>query len=254
MQKPQETGCTKPPALTEDELIAVLADLAEKKVQAHLKQCPFCSAQLEEMRQIEEKLLMHMYRSDCPSADRLADYGMGNLIPDEAQKISKHLQTCLRCQQELAALEIIFGFSAKAQEPEPLEEPLWEPVKAFVQSIGKDFLSILQPQTLQTASQFRGNDKATVLSYSHRSVTLMLSLEKVANGLKINGSLLDTENQERWQDSHIELISSEDVYYMALLDENDSFLLENVPEGSFRVNVYHASGRILRIEDVNLRV
>jgi hypothetical protein len=57
------------------------------------------------MDHLEEKLIAHLYRLDCPSPHELGEYHLRLLPGEQIQVISHHLRLCPHCAQELAYLQ-----------------------------------------------------------------------------------------------------------------------------------------------------
>lgn len=105
--------CSQPGTIREEELIAYLAgDTVRPAVLEHLARCPHCSSQLESYRQLDRKLVSKLYRWDCPTNMVLGEYYLGMLALEQAIEIKKHLDTCVLCAAEVAALSAFL-----AQDP-----------------------------------------------------------------------------------------------------------------------------------------
>ena len=96
--------CSSPPPLTDDHISAALDETAVPDVIDHLARCPACAARLEDARRVEYTLRSNLYRWDCPSPQRLAEYHLGNIAADEQRAFARHLEQCASCSEEIGEL------------------------------------------------------------------------------------------------------------------------------------------------------
>ena len=80
-----------------------------KKVEAHLKECPECQKELEEINLLssEVKVNSAIFASPHIESERLVLFceELKSLSPDESISIEKHLRSCLYCYEELQTLK-----------------------------------------------------------------------------------------------------------------------------------------------------
>ena len=80
-----------------------------KKVEAHLKECPKCQKELEELRWLSSgvKELGEVSASPHIESEKLVIFAEEpeTLNPDEVTAIEKHLQSCSLCHEELQTLK-----------------------------------------------------------------------------------------------------------------------------------------------------
>ena len=111
-----------------------LSDDEAKKVEAHLKECPMCQKELEELRWISSGVKEHKEVIVSPhiESEKLVLFSEmpENLDPDEAAAIVKHLQSCALCNEELQILKsanLELKALEKKEKPEFAEEaPVWQ--------------------------------------------------------------------------------------------------------------------------------
>lgn len=86
-----------------------LSEDEAKKVEAHLKECPECQKELEELRWLSSgvKELGEVFVSPHIESEKLVIFSEEpeTLNPDEATAIEKHLQSCSLCHEELQTLK-----------------------------------------------------------------------------------------------------------------------------------------------------
>lgn len=97
--------CSEPGLIRDEELLAYLTgERVRPVVEQHLARCPYCSAQLADLRQLEFSLLSKLYRWDCPPSQVLGEFQMGLLDPEVALAVRFHLRACVSCVAELNML------------------------------------------------------------------------------------------------------------------------------------------------------
>jgi hypothetical protein len=248
------TECISLSPLTDDDLLAALDGEADGRIQNHLQACAYCSARLEHMRKFEQGVHTIMYRSDCPSTDELADYVMKETSFDSPQKLEQHLSRCVLCSQEVQNLQMVLAVEEEFPEEVTPSPPIWDQVKHWLEDLEEQLVSVLVPRQL-AAPQLRGaDDRERILNYEHESVTVMLRLEKVVDGLKINGTIIDNEHEGLWAGGHTELSAAEQGRFLAIIDEDENFTINQIPPGLFQLNIYAVTGRVLRLNDIDLTV
>jgi hypothetical protein len=251
-----EMECVSPPALSEDELFAALDGDAPTPVRAHLERCRFCAARLEGMRMFEETLLTAMYRTECPATEALADYVMGTASKQAGLEMEYHLQRCTMCSEEVQTLRAFFVTDAVEKTVDVPAEPLWGQLKDLFQTMGDQLVRILSPELTPSYGQRKGVSQKQVLTYSYESVSVMLTLEHLTDGYKIQGAILDTdeEKQSVWVNGTVEMVGQDEDQQrqVALIDDDESFTFTAVPAGRFNMNIYDTGGAILRLKDIDI--
>ncbi|HVU12113.1 MAG TPA: hypothetical protein VHD90_12590 [Phototrophicaceae bacterium] len=247
--------CIAPPALSDEVLLAVLdGDPHSRQIDEHLDQCAYCRARLESMRMDEQALLNGLYRVDCPPADRLADYVMGSLMTSERMELEAHLQRCALCQSEVASLRAMLQVDTEPSAEQSPQEPVWGQMKDFFHALEDQLVRVLAPLPKTAYGQLKGSAHNRLLSYGGDALSVMLSVEKVIDGLKINGSIIDTEGQNDWNEGLVELkgIDANQARYIAVIDEDETFTFENVKPGSFHLSIFATNREILRLPQIEL--
>lgn len=251
-----KTECASPPALIDEELFAALDGDAPTPVRAHLERCRFCAARLEGMRMFEETLLTAMYRTECPPTEALTDYVMGAASKQAGLEMEYHLQRCTMCSEEVQTLRAFFVTDAVEKIVEAPSEPLWAQFKDLFETMGNQLVRILSPELIPFYGQLRGVSQKRVLSYSYESISVMLMLEHQTDGFKIQGTILDMDDEKQavWVNGTVELVGQDDDQqrHLALIDDGESFTFTAVSAGRFNMNIYDAGGAILRLKDINI--
>lgn len=251
------TKCAAPPALSDDELYEVLDDDASPQVLRHLEICEFCSERLDKIRQFERSLQLGLHRFDCPPSDQIADYFHQNLTMWETGNIQAHLEHCPLCQKELKYLQT---FLALDEEDSALSSESISPldqVQRLVNQFADQVVRLLTPENNLAYGVLKTRRaQEQPLIYTNGLVSLTLSLEKVIEGLKITGTILDREAEGRWRDGHVEVISlsSDRPPFQAAIDEDEMFVMDTLSPGRFNINIYAVDGHILRLQDLEIQL
>lgn len=239
--------------LSDDDLFAVLDGEAAAETLKHLQSCPSCAAKLERIRSFEQSIHMVMHRVDCPSDEMLTDYLLSG---DHSSEVKKHLETCVRCQEEVSLLCTIFAVKQPQTSAQPSAPSMWQKAKDFIQSVEEQFVQVLMPQPILALERYKGTNGQgnQVLTFAVGSVSVMLSLEKVADGLKINGTIVDADGDEKWREAHVELTSLTESSrrYLVTVDDLETFIFDYLLPGTFSLNIYAAGGQVLRLPKVEL--
>jgi hypothetical protein len=243
--------CITPTPLSDDELFAALDGEATTETLHHLEQCEHCAAKLERVRKFEESIQTVMHRADCPSNDALTEY---LLAGEKDKRVERHLETCIRCQEEVRLLRAVFVVGEAQTNHHSAVASLWQKAKDFVQSVEEQFVQILLPQPTLVYGQLKGTEGSRVLSFAVGSVSVMLSLEKIADGLKINGTIVDSESDDKWRDAKVELtgLTEAQKRYVGTVDDLETFTFDYILPGTFSLSIYAVSGQVLRLPKVEL--
>lgn len=194
--------CQQPPALTEDQLSAILDDAPAPELRRHLERCPACAARLMSARRIESALRSSLLHWDCPSAQQLTDYALGR--PAAAQ-VQQHLLACPVCAAEVADLRRSLP---PALAPAPLR-PALRPIVARFLAVGP-------------AVAVRGRSAGPLLAEAG-PVTVVLELRPAGQGeATLLGQVL-ADAQAAWAGAVVEVRQASAVRAVTVLDEQGGF-------------------------------
>ena len=253
----QLASCISPPPLSDDDLLDALDGHASEWVKSHLEVCVFCSANLKQMAKLETSLKQNMYRTDCLSSDEVTDYAMNyHLTASDKRRIEYHISQCRLCEQEVQTLRTLFVSEEEQVQSDALVTPLWEQAKNFVRSF-EQFSQVLLPQSVPAYGQLKGSSGLPnrILTYGNKQVSVMLSLEKVKDGLKVNGVILDSEVENLWRQARAELVSIKERRGESVaIDDEETFTFASVKAGHYDLNIYMTSGQTLRIQDIDIQL
>lgn len=96
--------CVDPGEIQEGALLAYVDGTAEETVIQHIRRCPACARQVEELAALQTVLTIKLHRFSCPNPDQLIAYRAGELGGNEKLIVVQHLRQCPHCARELAAL------------------------------------------------------------------------------------------------------------------------------------------------------
>jgi hypothetical protein len=84
--------------------MAYVDGTADQAVIEHVRRCPACARQAQELAALQATLTARLYRASCPTPDQLIAYQRGELRGSENLTVAQHLRQCPHCARELAAL------------------------------------------------------------------------------------------------------------------------------------------------------
>jgi hypothetical protein len=244
--------CFAPPALTDDELLAAIDGEADSSIYSHLDRCAFCSAQLADIRDMEAALDRVMYRADCPPAEQLADYTMRLLMTSDAELIDRHIERCALCREEVTLLRATIA-PKDLPSADPHGETIHARLKRLFQPLVGAQVRVLLPSRPPAYSGIKGVRQRS-REYESDAITVMLSVQKTENQLKLNGSILDGERPGLWRGGYAEFagVTRGQRVYAAAIDEDETLTLEGIAPGTYNANFYATEGTILRLHEIEL--
>ncbi len=238
--------CSFPPPLTSDQLSAALEGLAEPDLQAHLARCPACASQLKAAQRFEQQLSQRLYRWDCPSLQRLGEYHLNRLTPDEAANITQHLKQCARCDEEFAGLR---AFMEVEQRPgdQPVERPPRRPDRPH----WREIVARLLPHTPTLA--LRGSAPGP-LTAEAGDIRLLLDIKPARGGnVTLDGTVMASD-QDQWNGALVHLRRAGAVLQMATVDDLGGFRCEAFAPGVTDVRIASAEGRTIILLDAKFAI
>jgi hypothetical protein len=235
--------CSSPPPLTDDQLSAALDQVAAPDVIDHLANCASCAARLELAQQAEQSLRSALYRWDCPAPQTLADYHLGRPSAEEQRAIIRHLETCVRCSEEMA--ELVLFMRDEAPVIRPAEPSLVRRPASRGWSLAR-----LLPRT--PALGLRGGTGAPLMFETDDGVTIFLEIEPLSNGqTELRGQLV-ADDQDGWTGALAELRQSGMLRATAAIDDLGTFRMAALPTQPTELRITRADGRALMLPEFAL--
>jgi hypothetical protein len=228
--------CNNPPALTDEELSAILDGVFDDTIRDHISRCPACAGRLAEMRQMDT-LFSHLHRFECPSPQQIADLHLGYLDAGQAQVVRQHLETCPRCQDELAQLRDFL--ESQSEEPVTNIIPLWDAEGTYNRATRVDVSGNLA---------LKGLDDKSSHDVQAGTARIFLETSRVPKGYFISGQVVD--GQVSWIGAAVELWQEKTLRQVGILDETSEFHFEFTTALPVTLYITAASGETLAIEDI----
>lgn len=122
--------CVNPTEIQKGDLMTYVDGTADEIVIQHVRHCPACTRQAEELAAFQAVLTAKLYRFSCPAPDQLIAYQQSELEGNEKLSVVQHLRQCPHCARDLATLvrDERTGFGERVREiVEVLEAVLMTP-------------------------------------------------------------------------------------------------------------------------------
>jgi hypothetical protein len=246
----QHMDCTAPPALTDAQLLALLAGEADPAVKRHLEQCPFCRAQAQTLADLQQRLAVQLYRVDCPAPLDLGEFHLGQLPAERVDAINRHLSHCDHCRGELTQLSRMMQ-----RWPVPDEQALQPDqrsgLRVLVAKLLDDLATLWQPGGPAPAFGLRGQlPEMTVYTAAEMTVALTIQDDPEQRGHKELLGLLSGANEpdqmlaDLWQEH--QLLST------APVDEFGNFALSALVPGTYGLTL-NGPDLAIEIHDLSVR-
>lgn len=225
--------CITPPALTEEQLLALSDGLATTEVVAHVQQCNYCRRRAQQLAQQQNQLAMHLYRAECPSSLELGEYHLALLSAERVATIEQHLRTCLHCVREIQTLQTFLAEPALA--PTPISTPtvaktsLGSQVKRLIAKL----LSTSSNGGLTPALAGLRGDQAEQHVYEANGVQIVIEVQAEAEppGYKmLLGLVLGLDITQTFE-AHLQQTSQTPL--TTPIDEFGNFVFEHLWPGSY---------------------
>lgn len=237
--------CTQPPALTEDQLTAVLDGEAAPETLQHLERCPGCSRRLQRARQLESAVRTGLWRWECPPSQTLGDYHLQLLGAEQLAVIARHLDTCPHCAAELADLRAFL-----ASGPVPAARPQRPPFRLPRLPRPGELIAAFVPQTPVMA--LRGSSAGQITAHAS-GITIFLEFQPVASGFELTGQIITEKKQDEWVGALVELRQADALTCTATLDEFGEFkcALPTAEPATLRIRAH--TGRVVVLDGLDLQ-
>ena len=225
--------CIDPSEIQPGDLGAYLHGEAGEKVKHHVARCPFCAAQVEEMRIVDAQLLSAFYRESCPSAEVLADLAFNRLPATEKLRVAAHVRGCRLCTEEVASVRDLVD-----EEPPPLLSRLREALALAM---------TLQPITTP-APAVRGASWQGRFEVDDLIVTLTAQTGTLTGRVRHRGGESDSEEGQAWLVG--KTIVDEDVP-QSPIDARGRFRFASIARGTYAL-LLQINGQDVAVESVQV--
>lgn len=244
--------CSRPPALTEDELEAVLLGAADASVEEHLVQCPYCAARLKALQRFERTLQVRLARQGCPSVSMLGDYALGLLDAGTQSWIEDHLESCVSCARELHVIQDALSdrtaarTAARTERQRPRQpDSFADKLRRLVNDWQRRVAALLAPSPRVA---LRGSDQAERIVAATARERVILESVLQGDRRRLTGQVL-SEDVVAWNSALVEVYHGDDLAATAFLDDLNEFVCDGLTASSMRVMITAVDGRQIVIPD-----
>ncbi len=237
--------CRFPPPLTEDQISAALDGEANLSVRDHLMRCEGCAARLAQARQIERMLRSGLARWDCPTPQQLGDYHLGLVSQADMRTIARHLESCVRCSDEIEDLRVFLTADSPPRPPAQIR-----PVRPRLPRPGELIARLLPPAP---ALAIRGATPEPIKAEAD-GIAIFLDVQPAAGGQVMLTGQVVADDLDRWVGALVELRQADVLYATATLDDLGSFSCGPVPAGSSDLRITPQRGRPLVLSAIQFAV
>jgi hypothetical protein len=254
-------SCTNQLAPNDEELFAYVTDdepLNEEKM-SHLKQCPICQQRLRDYQHLHERLLLRLYRSDCPEPTQLMLYFEQVLPIEEVYSINAHLQTCRLCSEEVA--EMRAGIANFIPFPEAPISPLERVAQTLRRLVAQPVIqpALVRRSPIPWPRYYQAEDLLLTLHLSRSSDDQMMLLGIFVDDAKDQLKAMEGSLVEIYQLAHEAIsaettppeIPAEEPFLSTSVDQKGHFSFSSLREGMYTIRVYLPDTELL-IEQVKL--
>ncbi len=236
--------CKYPPALTDDDLSAVLDGQAPVGTAEHLADCPDCAARLERARRYEHALKTALYRWDCPSTQHLGRAELGLLAEPERRALAQHLSECHACAAEVEQLR---GFMAAAAIADV--DPMWDQRRRAATEGPAELVAAVLPRGAAVA--VRGEAAGPIVATAS-GITIVLDPQFASPGHALVRGQVAADDQGRWTGALVELRQAGRVQAMATVDESGGFRCGPLAAGRTDLRITPESGQPVLLPGLSL--
>lgn len=248
--------CLHALALNDEEILG-LAFEEEKVVlpepkRAHLKQCEICQQRVNRYKKVNQSLISHLYRKECPDGTKLSLY-CADLLPDEERvHIAAHILDCSLCTAEVVS-------TRRFMRDVPFDD--LGPISTYMQTIRRIF-GVLVRQQAQLVLRDGNVGKAWPRQYHIESIDLSLHLPRATNGDYMLVGILTSADEsvsvDAFEGARAELFAgtyaertTKTPLRRVMVDDLGNIVFSSVPAGNYFLLI-HLPGRELVIEQITI--
>ena len=218
--------CSRPDAVTPDDLIAYLDNAALPSASEHIRSCAYCTARVRTYAGVQRKLQSALRRFDCPSPLLLGEYHLDFLPSDERRRIAEHLVHCPRCKAEIETRR-----SYLADDPDPLPRLSRNPLTIIAQLLG--------PRLDLAQAGLRGGSDSASQTFRASNVTITVAPGPVSRpGSTSLLGLIDLGGDELTPAGReVQLARRSGATRTTSIDDLGNFFFEDVQPGIYDLKV-----------------
>jgi hypothetical protein len=235
--------------LSEDELLAIMSEVADPTVLEHLEQCGFCQEQLKRLEQMEGRLRQRLYRWDCPDAETLGAFALNLLPAEEHSQIADHVQDCPVCRQDLAAVRHFWEVIDEAEDREyrQIARPEKPPSPTAIPRPMRHPIPVMRG-AMSTGAAFRGDGPQ---SFELDGLRLVVFATQEQGYYELNGQLLGPE-APNWRSGLVRARQGETKPILGIINERGKFQCRLPTADDANLTITAQNGMTITIEGVRI--
>ena len=222
MANPETSG------ITPEAILAYLDGADLPHVAAYLRTSPEGAMLAAEYATVAGNLTRALYRHECPPTQHLGDYALALLPASDRFAVAAHVDSCPHCAGELAQIR---AFLAVEADPPPLGAG--ERIRRLV-------TAVFAPPPATAYAALRGDGDSAAQTYQAEDITITLDF---AIGVRRDRSSLtgliwrERDDAEPLTGERVTLLGEDSPALTATIDELGNFAFDDVPHGSYRLEV-----------------
>ncbi len=243
----QTMACSWPPALSDEDLFAVLDNIANEAVIAHLSTCPYCTRRLNVTRLFIKRLLTQTYRFDCPDVDQLASYVIGLLDHNGQATIEKHILYCSSCREELLTFQ---KSDQRYAEVSPAMAQAQESATTrFTRALRRQIASLIP---LRPGLVLRGAEHIYRFTATAGATQVLIEAQERHDKWTLSGQIA-MHGEELWSEGLVEIYSNEQLLLTGFIDELNEFAFDGLQDGVIDLILTPLTGTQIVIKSIPMQ-
>jgi hypothetical protein len=214
--------------ITPEMILAYLDGADLPHVAAYLRTSPEGAMFAADYATLAGDLTRALYRHECPPTQQLGDYVLALLPAADRFAVAAHVDTCPHCTGELAQIR---AFLAVEADPPPL---------GAVERVRRLVTAVFAPPPATAYAALRGDGDSQAQTYQAEDITITLD---IAGGPRRDRSSLtgliwrERDDAEPLAGERVTLLGEATPALTATIDEFGNFAFDDVPHGSYRLEV-----------------
>jgi hypothetical protein len=185
----------------------------------------------------ERALRRALYRFDCPDAQRLGEYQLELLEPDERTRVAAHAVDCDECREELQTLRAFLAM------PTPVADQPLAGVRRFI-------ATLFAPSPGLAYSGLRGAGDDSTRVFEAHDVTVSVGRTQTTGSL-LGLVVAASQSAEALEGHEVRLLPREGAAMRTELDDLGNFEFANVTAGNYALEIELPDG-VLVIEELRV--
>jgi hypothetical protein len=224
--------CITSPALDDIQIMSYVEGEADKRIVAHIRECPFCSERANRWTLLQNSLRKKLYRVNCPTPVELGDYHLEMLPASRALVVAQHLRECPLCKREVVELEDFL------EELAP-EVSLLGAARVLIARLMGGQTESGEPGEngfILSGVPLRGEAKGPITLQAD-GLVIVLDLQPTDGGIINILGQVAADDQDQWTGALVELRQDHELQFSNTVDDLGSFRLEGLRPGSKELRI-----------------